>query len=455
MKLFHNGVLPALLVWMGALAAVAAASQTNDMLWLDGGERLRGELLGIRPDQTVVWRHPEIAEELTFPLTSVLKVRLGARPIPETRATNACIVRFTNRDEIEAEVIGIDDTNLVLNTWFAGRFQVPRGLVDCVQPIVDNPRIVFEGPTGLEGWTLGNSAIPGVESNAWVYSQGALVAVSSGSIARDVKLPNLACLDFDIAWANYLQIAIALYADSLQPVNLATKDEAPEFGGFYSLQLNANTVNILAVKKGAPLNSLGMGIVPGMESKTSAHVTVRASRPDRAVYLYLDGVLAKEWRDPVDTLGQGTCLRIVNQVPNPFKLSNLVISEWDGRMDMQSPGNQNAALDFVRLLNRDTVSANVIGLHGGNVVISNATGRLEIPLQRIEQIHFSQQGRSLARNAGGECTALFARRGRLLLKVQSWEKQQVVALNPNLGKIQLDAAALRMLELKTPAPEVR
>jgi small nuclear ribonucleoprotein (snRNP)-like protein len=421
---------------------------TTDMVWLKTNERFRGELVALDPKTGLVWHHPEIQEDLPFPLSETIKVRLGTRPVPPLKLVNPCLVRLANQDELEGDLTGFDGETLLVDTWYAGTLRIPRRRVESVQPIVANPKIVFQGPTSLEGWTLGNAVVPGVQTNAWTYSDGALVSLASGSVARDVKLPDVAAIDFDLAWSTYLYLAIALYADQLQPINLAGKDEAPDFGGFYSLQLNANIADIRTVKKGVPLNSLGLVFVPGMELKTSAHITIRTHKAERAVYLYVDGVLIKQWRDPMETLGPGTCLRFVNQLPNMIKLSNLVVSEWDGRLDVPTNIVNTITNDVVRLLNRDAVAGTVKEIRDGNVSIASNYGPITIPLNRIEQIHFTRAGRDIFSATSYDIQALFAKRGRLALKIEGWDYGQLVANSPIFGRARFSLAAFRMFEWK-------
>lgn len=195
---------------------------------------------------------------------------------------------------------------------------------------VSTPRVVFAGPTRLEGWTRGQAGTPNTVPEAWSYTNGAVVATTVGSIARDVQLPAVASVDFDLAWSNHLHLAVALYADSLQPLNLTSKD-TPPFGGFYSLQLNGDMANVFAVNRGVPLNSLGKAMVAGLRDKTSVHVTIRIHKPGRRLCLYVDSTLIKQWEDGQNTLGSGTCLRFVNAGPNRLEISKLVVSEWDGQ----------------------------------------------------------------------------------------------------------------------------
>jgi hypothetical protein len=69
-----------------------------------------------------------------------------------------------------------------------------------------------------------------------------------------LKLPDRAQIQFDLAWRGPLNLAIALYTDSLQPILLTDKENGPDFGGFYSLRF-ANTVfvTLTPIRKKDPL----------------------------------------------------------------------------------------------------------------------------------------------------------------------------------------------------------
>jgi hypothetical protein len=195
---------------------------------------------------------------------------------------------------------------------------------------VFTPRVVFTGPTSLEGWTRGKAGIRNDVPEDWSYTDGALVTTTVGSIARDVHLPAVASVDFDLAWTNRLSLAVALHADSLQPVNLAGKD-SPPFGGFYSLQFNEDNVSLFAVNRLRSVSSLGMATVAGLRDKASVHITIRVHTPNRDVCLYIDGTFIKQWHDGQDTLVSGTCMRFVNEWPTRLAISKLIVSEWNGR----------------------------------------------------------------------------------------------------------------------------
>jgi hypothetical protein len=429
----------------------SAAEAPVDTVYLSNGDRLQGELVVLDPQKGLQWRHPDIREPVSFKYDAVVKLALGDRSFKPLAAQSQCRVRLTNGDELEGNLQEMTAQQVVLDTWYAGPLTIARKRIDSLIPIVVNPQVVFEGPTGLEGWTIGANPIAGVASNGWTYSHGTFASSQSASIARDLKLPDIAALDFDVAWNNYLSIAVAIYADSLQPIQLMNKDVAPDFGGFYSLQLNYNTVNLMMVKKGAPLNSLGLGFVPGLEQRTSCHVSIRANKKDRMIYLYIDGAMVKQWQDPLEFAGQGTCVRFVNQVQAGLKLSNLQVSHWDGRMETPTNKVENAQTDFVRMLNQDTIQGAVQSFRAGSLKIAAPFGPVEVPLDRVAQLHFAAPGREVSQSLPGDARAQFARRGQVTGRFEQWQDGGLVVSNASFGKARFAVAAFKSFQLR-PGP---
>jgi hypothetical protein len=447
-------------VWLAGLLGGAAGNlfaaaeppnniPNGDVAWLRSGERLRGQIVSMDGQGQLLWRHQHIAEEVALPLRDLLKIRLGPRPVPADKPAHPCLVRLINGDELVGNLAGFDGESLRLETWFSGEIKINRNAMDSLLPLVINPKMIFQGLTSLEGWTLGDAVVPTVQTNAWFYSDGALVSLVPGSIARDVKLPEAAQIDFDLSWEGYTQLAVALYADSLQPIQLLAKDEGPDFGGFYSLQMllaNVFSANLLPVKKGLPINVAGLGAayLPTMIQQPRAHITIRVSKRERKVYLEYNGTLVRQWQDPMETLGPGTAMRFVNQGPGSLRLSGLVISEWDGRLDLRTNVVNNLTNDVVNLLNQDQVTGTITSLRDDALQISAPFGAVTVPMNRIEQLHFARQGR--AQPVTGSVRAGFAQRGRLSVQLDGWENNVLLARHPLLGKLRISAAAVRQLE---------
>jgi len=421
---------------------------SEDYIWFINGDRLRGEIKSIDPIKGVEIRNKYIQNIAVFPLETIVKISFGDRQNPLFSPKNACKVKLINLDEIEGDLISLDEREMILETAFSGKISIPRKRIDSFIPIVPKPTVVFEGPTGIEGWTVSNSPAPGAQPSTWKYRNGALITTESGSIARDLKLPDITTIEFDIAWQNYLSIAIALYANTLFPIQLAQKDDGPDFGPFYSLQINFNTVNLMAIRKGAPLNSMGIGFLPLIDRKTSAHVMIRVNKPEKTIYLFVDGLLVKQWQDPGQFSGSGTYVRFVNQVAAPLKISNIVVSHWDGRTEISTNKVDNSRGDFVRLLNNDTVIGTAKEFKDGKFIVQTAFGNVDVPFTRINQFYFSIIGREPIFKKPDNITATLIRGGKLTIKIERWENDKLIATNPVFGTVKIPLWALRMLIFK-------
>ncbi len=443
-------LVAALLAWLPPLGGAVAAGPVNDGIYFANGDRLRGELITFDPEKGLLWRHPDAAKEMTARTASVMKVRLGERAGNTTKPAFPVLVRLINQDELEGSLVAVLDDKIILQTWYAGELGIPRSSIESIVPQSPRPGLLFEGPTGLEGWTQGKPPIPDAEPSGWVYHQGAFLATQSASIARDFKLPNLVDIQFDVAWKGFFNLAIALYADSLFPINLAQKENAPDFGGFYSLQLNNNSVNILVVSKQRPITSLGAAFMPLANTKNSMHVAIRVNKPDQTINLLIDGALVKQWKEPTEFAGTGTILRFVNQTASIMKLSNLTVAEWDGRMDATTNKAPDPKSDFVLLMNNDTVAGRLQKFADGKLTVESPLGPLAIPLLRVAQVRLAETARPAGAAAAHTPQAFFVTRGRVTVAIERVEQGQLVGKSPLFGPVKITLGALKLLQLQAP-----
>ena len=139
-----------------------------------------------------------------------------------------------------------------------------------------------------------------------------------------MKLPPSSSLEFDLAWQGSFALAIALYTDSLQPVRLAQTADEPPFGGFYSLQLNSYSTQLLLVRHKEAVAQLGMAVIPMLQQTNRARVAIKSNREQKSITLLLNGVVAKQWVEPEKFGGEG---RTVPALPGTSFLGSLAPGE--------------------------------------------------------------------------------------------------------------------------------
>ena len=434
-------LLSLLLLLTSHLSPLTAAQVPHAILFRNG-DLLTGQLESITPTNGLRWRHGDATAGIEFVLNAVAEVSLGASSPPAVTSPNYCFVRLTNGDELPGNLKALDEKQVVLETWYAGTLTLPRAKVAALRPAGLSPRAVFAGPDGLDGWTMGKALAGNVTPGQWHFANGAFVATQPASIARDVKLPPSSSLEFDLAWQGSFALAIALYTDSLQPVRLAQTADEPPFGGFYSLQLNSYSTQLLLVRHKEAVAQLGMAVIPMLQQTNRARVAIKSNREQKSITLLLNGVVAKQWVEPEKFGGEGTGIRLVHQGQGPMRIANLRVTEWDGRLEETvAPLVPNVANDVGRLVNRDSVAGRLVEWKDGKFHFAVGDKAIEVPLDRVAQVDFATDRGQPTPLRAGDVRVFFTGRGSLTFGLEHWTQQGVRANSPNFGSAEFAPAA--------------
>jgi hypothetical protein len=424
----------------------------RDSILFKNGDVLFGSLAEIDPENGIQWTRSDAINAFRFAPGMVSELELAtsqnhARQI----SSNYCSLVLSNGDQLEGELLGYDGEKITLNTWFGGTLEFSKTNVAMVLPLGVPKPAIFQGPTGLEGWTMGKVNAPALaDAGEWIYQNGAFYALKSASIARDLKLPDSASIQFDLEWRGFFHIAIALYTEYLHPVNLASKETEPKFGGFYSLQINPFSANLLPVKQTEPLRYLGQAPLQSLAQKNSAHVDIRVSKSKRLIALLIDGILIKQWVEPdaEEFAGTGTAMRFVHQGQGAVKLSDLKISEWDGHFEEAVSITPDKSQDLARLKNNDRVIGMVKAIRDGrlSIEVAGRTEPLEVPVARVKQVEFAAAKTIPLVVKPSTIRAFFASGlGRLTFDLERWTDQELAVSSDTFGSVKLNPTAFSRL----------
>ena len=409
----------------------------RDSLTFKNGDVLLGSLASIDSTNGVTWTRGDAVSDFRFRPDRISQLDLASVALPtEKVSSNFCSVQLNNGDQFQGELVFYDGQKLKLDTWFGGELEFPKDAVALMVPLGLPKPTIFAGPTGLDGWTMGKVNAGGlVEAGEWIYQNNAFYAFKSASIARDLHLPESASLQFDLEWRGFFHIAVALYTEYLHPVNLANKETEPKFGGFYSMQINPFSANLLPVKQTEPLRYLGQASLQTLAQKNSAHIDIRVNKAKRVLALLIDGVLAKQWVDTDEFAGSGSAIRFVHQGQGAVKLTNLKITEWDGQFEDPVSLTANKSQDLARLKNGDRVFGNVKGIRDGKLSIEAAGTTLDVPITRVKQVEIVNPKTSAPVINTNTVRAFFGSgAGSLTFDLQKWNPGGLSAESPNFGR---------------------
>ena len=316
---------------MAAVAVEPANAPPRDQLLFRNGDFIYGKLLAVTTNEILQWRHPDASAPIDFTMDSVEEVDFGTGAKPPA-TIGGCKVLFSNGDLLRGKVVGCDTETLTLDAPGAGRLKLPRQRLQSLAVTPTEPPII-DGLTGMDGWTEVSSPVGlGAESGHWTYRDGAFYASKPASVARNLQLPDMARIEFDLAWRGQPNIAIALYTDSLQPILLLNKENGPDFGGFYSFRLSGVIADIYPIKKHGQIPSLGSVILSALDRVDHAHFDFRVNKPQNRIILLIDKVPVAQWSDTNGFEGEGRGIRFVEN-SGAIKLSNLRITRWDGILE--------------------------------------------------------------------------------------------------------------------------
>jgi hypothetical protein len=422
----------------------------HEAILLRNGDILAGSLLGI-VSNTITWKHPEGAAPIQLKLPAISELQIKAESRTHNDSTNACLVRLTNDDQLEGELLSLDASEIALKTWYAGELRFPRTLVQSIVPTGPSRSTIYEGPTNIADWTLGKTTAELPNQGQWAFRNGAFYATRAASIARDIKLPDTSSLSFDLTWKGYFQLAIALYSDSLQPVSLANKETAPDFGGFYSLQLNTFSANLLPITKNDPIRYLGQASLLTLSQKSRAHIDIRTSKQRHSITLLVNGDIVREWIDPAEFAGKGTAVRFVHQGQGAVKIENIKVTEWDGLFEDKEAPAPPAKQDLAKLRNGDRATGNINGIADGVITLTVADRKLEIPFTRAKELAFARERATRPQQIPTDLRAQFARAGSLTLQLENWTTNTFTATSPIFGKATFHPRAFSRLEFLSPS----
>jgi len=414
----------------------------SDTIQFLNGDTLHGALISIEGLNYVVWQSPNAKSNIEFYTTNISEISLARKEIQTNRPTT-CVVKLVNGDELPGELKELNESELMLDTWYGGKLKVNRNVIKSLMFTRERGGCIFDGPTGLDGWFTGRGRI------GWKYSDGAFVANRPGIIGRDMKLPNRIKISYDLAWQGGTFFLMTIFADN--PEDL--------YSNCYMLQFNSGYINLQRIRRNSGSRNLGQVELLSLNEKSKAKIEVYADREKGLVALFVDGSFVKQWKDNNEIPMTGTCMHFQQQSGSMVKISNLRVEEWDGRLDTRIDAD-NAAVenDLVELVNHDKLSGKLLYIKSDKLKFATSFAEMEIPLERVYSFELSSKNSSKIERKKDEIVATFIGRGSVSFKPQKWDKSAVIGKSQGFGEFKFIPEAFSRItfniQLSNPEPEI-
>ncbi len=484
------------------LTVPATAAERPDMLRFTNGDQLRGSFAGLRPGPMVHWRHDDLATPAEFKTTSLhqLVLREG-QPLSPLRTLSH--IELANHDRFPGKILALDDTKLTLETDYAGLIEIPREHLSIMAPNPMGGRLHYHGPFAQDEWEMVSipakeDEIPAPDEEAasideeqdekktdqepekWIFTGSSWLwngKTPETALTRADALPERSILRFELAWKSRLSLALAMQADFNCPPAVADKDRriqrvfntmdprslARVFGTSHILQLYSNylthiTTRVdengeITVNRGAHGNhSIRLG------DSGKARIEIRSNRKTGEVSLFVDDEFTAQWtahrnQDAPDApdipaFTRGGIGFIAMTHDSPVKISDIVITEWNGMPDA-ARSLQVDDFDIVLMNNGTDRYAGKVGGFGADGIVDfeGRHGSFRLPLAEIAEIRFARGGLAkIPETTGNSILVRMGPMGVICGTPAGGDHKSIDLLNPSAGKITLSLAPATLID---------
>jgi hypothetical protein len=420
----------------GPQTPAASAAPQRDTLGkalLLNQDQLSGRLISISKEGIIEWSSPSAEGPVLFSRSALQELRL--KPA-ETIEKASHRVTLKNGDAIPGTLVSLDGERAVIQTSYAGKLEIPRTALLTAAPFAGSGDVVFEGPGNAEDWSNARN------QRAWKFDEEGMTAYNPGYIGRDLKLPDVAHIEFDLSWRGQLQLMFTMYTDEI---------ENPS-GNCYSVQLNNNYVYLHRMTRNGSSRSLGQSEIPILSQKTKARIGLKVSKPAKTIVLLIDGKPVQQWSDSAEFAGKGTGMVFYSQIRGFTRISDFRVTPWDGQSSVDSENATAPDTDLISLKNKDKLSGKVNTITEGTVKLESAFAPLEIPLERVTEIRFAKVTREEDTPKPEDVRVTLPAGGQLTFRVQNWSTESVTAQHPFAGTIQIRPGVFEKVEFNLDKP---
>jgi len=442
-----------------SLAAAGADVGTGAIRFFNQ-DLLPGAVSGIEKD-LIRWSSPQLEAPVPFFMNQVLEINQTANTTNVT-ATCEAVVSLTNGDSLRGQLAAVSDEAIELDTWYAGKLILKRPMVESVK-IIDRPKLIYQGPDGMEGWKRPDDA------KAWTFEAGRFKSNAPGQIARDVKLPAVNRIAFDLNWRSSLRARIIVCSDDVNSANPSNAyDLIIERRYVYFRKRwnsNGNGGN----------NILGQTVnVPEFSTNEKARVELCVDRKKGVFNFIVDGRSVAVWNDndvKEGTMGGG--LHFVAADASPLTISRIEVSEWDGVVERQpqaedmlmgageedgepkatKPNDEKPQAGRMTLRNGDTLQGEVLGIDKGVVRVKTSFEELKLPVSRLRNIALKPAERDEAILKNGDVRAWFPDGSRVVFRLDGNTADGLQGYSQNFGATTFKYDAFNRIEFNLYDPK--
>ncbi|MEO5916448.1 MAG: hypothetical protein ABIS50_19585 [Luteolibacter sp.] len=431
-----------------------AAAEGESTVRFSNNDHLSGSLESLTTEK-LVWKSPILEKPAPFLLEKVLELTMAAEQ-PVIDARHEASITLTNGDLVRGQLAGVSEDAVELDTWYAGRMKFNRLMISDIR-IAERPDLIYRGPNGLDGWKQSG------DKPAWIYQNSGFRSTGSGSIARDVKLPQECSVAFDIEWRDRFMLKFVVFSDDLS-------SDRPTSG--YELQFQQRNVSLRSCKGQRFIGHSPNAAV--LQENEKAHVEVRASSKSGKISLYLDGQVIENWTDTElarNEFGKG--IHFISQTTVPLQVSRIEVGVWDGETEKVPDPQFQAGRGFgedmqedpepapevkpkagrMEMRNGDSIAGEVVSINGGLIVVKTPFKEVKLPIESLRSLSLKPVDLERCIRKNGDVRAWFPDGSSLVFRLDEVGDGTLTGFSQNFGTARFKLSAFNRIEFNIYSPE--
>ncbi len=421
-----------------SLAAVTSllCLSTNiyaETIELKNGDILSGDINSLDKDH-VTLNSPLSGTPLEIKADSIGRIVFPGQA--KDSPTHTERLTLSNNDVIPCKVLSMDDKNLHISTWYAGKFSIPRASIHSLQFGISENESIYKGLDNLAQWSK--------RDGKWTQSGRKYSCRGAGSIARKLDLTKNVGFSFDLSWKEKPNFVFRFCAEN---------DSAMTKQDTYELLFNSGGMQIRRFENskqpGAPLADIP--IKPHTISEQTLHIDLRVNRDSKLITLFINGKEEGTWPDPfAESKGNyiilnsrsskdGTCIidnfqvSSINDGSSPRHREKNIANKTDVLLDSEGEkisGKINSISQAEPNKRKVTFAANY------------SENPIQVPDRRISTLFFARSEKATPPSPATTFTAMLAENGAIQIENPILKNDQMICQHPILGSFSINIKAL-------------
>lgn len=434
------------------LTSFCFAAQDTATVRFTNGDQLSGNAVSLNLE-TLTWQSDLLQNQAQFKLDQIKDLELPSKINDSAQnAGHEAVLELTNGDSVKGMLAGLNEKEVHLNTWFAGKMVFSRLNVKSINISRAN-KTIYRGPTGMDDWkVLG-------DEKSWVYANNEFTSKATGAIARDFDFPDEMEIGYNLSWKGSFKSKVILFTSDITTPN-------PQTG--YEIYIQGPSTRI---RRLSDSNYLRIIANPSrMQPTENARIEIRTSQRSKKIHIFIDDVLQSTFVDDEMNKMKGKGLIFTSDANYETKLSEIQISEWDGHVDESNDDEAEfRELGFNRmnfhrgmpvqpqkpkelpdgrmmLANGDTLEGEVLGIEKEMIKIKTPFTEVIFPVHRIKNIALKKAALETPKLYNGDVRASLADGSKLVFRLEDVKDGKIIGYSQNFGKAEFELSAFKRIE---------